>query len=430
MKVSGIERGSIAQKLEIEIGEELLSINGKPVRDCLDLLFLQEQKHILLHTRLEDGTVQEYEIDKPEWQPLGLETDSDGFGHKICCNNRCVFCFVDQMPKGMRKTLYVKDDDWRTSFLMGSYVTLTNLSEEEIARIIEQRIAPLYVSVHATDAAVSAKMLCSRAAVNPFDIIRRFAEAGIKMHAQIVLCEGLNDGAVLERSLTDLAGLYPQICSVAVVPVGLTKHREGLTPIAPVSRACARQALQCIHAFADKMLEQTGTRFVFGADELYLRAEEALPTFEEYESFDQIENGVGLLAKFEDELLCALESARKPRYQRVLIATGVDAAPFLRRWMRKVEETVGCEIEVYAIRNDFFGETVTVAGLLTARDIIAQLKGNVQGDVMLLSAACFREGEDVMLDDVSIQALSEALGMPCKKIACDGFDLMEELTEE
>ncbi len=430
MIVKSVARGGIAEELGILPGEALLSINGEVVRDIIDYSYLIAEEDVLLTMRTAEGELYEAEAEKEAYSDIGLEFERDGLKQKFVCKNKCLFCFVDQMPRGLRKTLYVKDDDWRLSFLMGSYVTLTNLSEAEIERILAQRISPIYISVHAADDDLRVKLLGTEAARSTFELVKRFAAGGIAMHTQIVMCEGLNDAAQLTKTLEALCELRPAVRSVAVVPAGLTKYREGLPPIAPVSRACAADAAARVAAVQARSLAESGERFAFASDELYIRAGSALPAFEEYEDFPQIENGVGLIAKLTREVEEAVESyaGSAAREEAFHIITGVDARPYIEKLAERVRENFGADITVHAVRNDFFGESVTVAGLLTGGDIIAQLSGKL-GGVALLPRVCFRENTEQMLDGVTLEALSKALDAACRVIDVDGYCFVEAFLE-
>ncbi len=432
MIVKEIDSGSIAEECEISPGDVLLSINGHVLRDYIDYIYELAADDVLLEVQKADGTVEEIEIEKEPYEELGISFENDGFGRKIVCANKCVFCFVDQMPKGMRKTLYVKDDDWRMSFLMGSYVTLTNMSEEEVSRIIEQRISPLYVSVHAYDDEIRKKLFGNQNAAHTFALIERFVKNGIQLHTQIVMCEGLNDADVLKQTVEALYGLYPGVQSVAVVPAGLTKHREHLMKISPVSGETAKATVQMVEEFQREFLaDNKETRFVFASDEMYIRANEPLPSYEQYEDFVQIENGVGLVEMFlheADEAFADLAGS-KPRYEAVGLVTGVDFYPYLQQIARRAEEAFHMTVNVHRVKNDFWGDSVTVAGLLTGNDVIAQVRPGV-AEAIFLSRCCFKETEDAMLDGVTLEELGQALGVPCYKAAADGYELIQMLVEE
>jgi putative radical SAM enzyme (TIGR03279 family) len=337
---------------------------------------------------------------------------------------------VDQLPRGMRRSLRVKDDDWRHSFLMGTYVTLTNLSEEDIQRILRRKTSPLYVSVHATDEAVRRQLLGNPKAPALMPLLGRLTENGIRLHTQIVVCPGINDKEVLERTVRDLFALCPGVASVAVVPVGLTRHRARLKPVTPVSSENAEDMLSGIHKMQKEFLHESGTRFVFAADELYIRAGKALPGFEEYEDFTQIENGVGLVAKFIDEIDQGITDFDALNYRAVSVATGEDFAPFMKKIAKRLHRIYNINIHVYPIKNDFFGREVTVTGLLTGRDIVSQLKGRDLGEKVFLSGSVFREFTDVTLDDMPIGEIEKQVGVPFEAAPPDGYEWIAMLAKE
>lgn len=429
MVIAQVDPGSIAEECQISPGDVLLSMNGRALRDYIDYIYELSAEDILIEVQKKDGVVEEIEIEKEPYEELGLSFEKDGFGNRIVCRNKCVFCFVDQMPKGMRKTLYVKDDDWRMSFLMGSYVTLTNMSEEEAQRIIEQRISPLYVSVHAYDDEARTLLFGNENAARTFELIRRFAQNGIRLHTQIVMCEGFNDGKVLEQTIEMLYALYPGVQSVAVVPAGLTKHREGLAQLKSVSEETARETVRMVEKYQkDFLKDNKETRFVFASDEMYIRAGMPMPPCEAYEDFAQIENGVGLVRMFAEEAAEALDDLkdRAPRYQKVGLVTGVDFYPFLKKIAERIAQTFHIEIVFHCVENVFFGETVTVTGLLTGGDVMRQVKPQGE-EAMFLSRCCFQETEDAMLDGVTLEELEDTFGIPCYKVAADGYELIQRL---
>lgn len=428
--IKNVLKNSIAEECGILPGERLISINGSEVADIIDYEYFLPEEELVLLVEDKNGELYEAEIEKEPYEDIGIEFDGDGFNKKRVCKNRCIFCFVDQMPRGMRKTLYFKDDDWRLSFLMGNYITLTNLSDEDIARIIEKKISPLYISLHAADGGVRAKLLGTPKALGTLAIMKKFAQNGITMHTQVVLCEGINDGNVLKESIGEMAALYPAVKTLAVVPVGLTKYRENCAALAPLSKETAKEAVQIIEEYQTQMLEKYGTRFVFGADELYIKAGEALPGYGEYEDFEQIENGVGLVSKFmheAGEALCRAEGKRAGA-AKFAIVTGVDFYPYMKSIVEEVASRYGTSVQAYPVQNEFFGETVTVTGLLTGRDIIAQMKGRMDGaDTLLLPSACFKENEEVTLDDIDIAAIGRALEINAEIVRADGYSLVERL---
>ncbi|MEA4852728.1 MAG: DUF512 domain-containing protein [Christensenella sp.] len=431
-RIQSVQPNSIAAECGLMPGDTLLSVSGSDVRDYIDYTYLVSDEEIILLIEKIDGTLEEIEIEKEVDEDLGLIFENDGFGRKIVCKNKCLFCFVDQMPAGMRKTLYVKDDDWRTSFLMGSYITLTNMPQQTIERIVKQKISPLYVSVHAYDEALHNKLLANPHAEKTFDILRYWTENGIQCHTQIVMCEDLNDGDELKKTIENLYALYPGILSVAVVPVGLTKFREGLYPLHPISKKVAEETIDVIEDYQRRFLQDNqSTRFVFAADELYIRAQRPMPGIEAYEQLEQIENGVGMVSVFLEDAKEALVSAAgtENKYNEVAVATGHDFYPFMKKIAEDVENVMKTKINVYKITNDFFGETVTVTGLLTGRDVIRQLKGKKLGDALLLSSCCFKEHEDAMLDDITIRQVENELGVPCVKVENDGYAFVEALAK-
>ncbi len=410
-RVTAVEAGSIAASLNIKTGDILVSINGEPVLDVVDYTYLCAEERLELLFEREDGGRYQLELNKDAYAPLGLTFESGLMSTVRACKNRCMFCFIDQMPKGGRKTLQFKDDDWRMSFIMGNYITLTNVDEAEFERILKRKVSPLFVSVHATDPAVRVRMMRNPTAGKILPRLRRLAEAGLKFHCQIVCCPTVNDAEVLRQTLNDLSSLYPYAQSVAVVPVGLTKFREGLAELRVFTREEARNTLGEIRAFAAGCLERMGTAFVFASDEFYLAAGEDLPPYGEYEDFPQIENGVGLLRLFEWEFLEVL-GEKKPLEKGFVFeaAGGMLAHPF----MKALHQTLipyGIESTLYAIRNDFFGPTITVGGLITGQDLINQLKGRLSTGLLLIPHNMLREQEDVFLDGITVEELSKALNV-------------------
>jgi len=405
----------------------LAAINGTPIKDVLDYQFHSYDADLMVTTKTEDGEWKIVSVRKGDGEDLGLQFPTYLMDKPRGCANRCIFCFIDQLPAGMRETLYFKDDDIRLSFLTSNYISLTNLTDAELTRMLRLKVSPINISVHATDPAVRTMMLGNLRAGRCMDVMRQFRDAGITMNAQIVLCPGINDGAVLERSMADLAGLWPRLQSVSVVPVGLTAHRDDLYNLAPVSPELAREMVAQVETFAARCLAEYGSRIFFCGDELYLRGDLPLPEEDAYEGYPQLENGVGLMRSFEAEFLDALDerSARcRPYIDPPLpfsIATGVASAPFLQDLLATAAEKCG-KIEgcVYAIRNDFFGHDVTVAGLVTGQDIAAQLKDKDLGARLLIPKSMFREGEGIFLDDMTVDALAETLGVPVVAVDVDG----------
>ena len=403
----------------VEPGDELLSINGHEIRDVLDYKYWSYETELTLEFRTA-GLVR---VDKDEGEDLGLNFEDYLMDKPTGCANRCIFCFVDQLPGGLRSTLYFKDDDARLSFLTGNYITATNLSPRELQRICELRVSPLNISVHATNGELRARMLQNKRGAEIMDILRRFAAAGIYMDCQIVLCPGWNDGAELQRSMEDLASLYPAVGSVSIVPVGLTAHRQGLTELRPFDKAGARATISQVEAFAKKCLAEHDCRIFACSDELYLKAELPIPAEREYEGYPQLENGVGLLRLLMEEFDYALETTDERPKKPFSIATGVSAAPFMEKLCAKA----GAEARVYAIKNDFFGQTVDVAGLTTGQDLVKNLRGQELGEFLLIPAVMLRHGETVFLDDLSVEELSNTLGVPVIPVENDGEALLNAM---
>lgn len=427
--IKSVVKGGPAFKAGIRAGDALLEINNETVNDIFDYRFLACDERLTLKIHTKDGKIAYKTVKKGAYEDLGIAFEHALIDCPRRCENRCIFCFIDQNPKGMRKSIYFKDDDSRLSFFQGNYMTLTNLSERDVERMIRMRISPINISVHTTNPELRVKMLRNEKAGGLYGIMRRFAQNGISMNAQIVLCPDINDKNELQRTLDDLAALYPSVKSVAVVPVGLTGHRKGLYGLRAVEREDARETLARIAAYQKKSLGQTGTRFVFASDELFLKAGTPFPPAGEYEGFLQLENGVGLLASLEDELDSALKLApQKDIRRRVAVITGTAAENFFISVAQKIKTRYNnITITVYGVRNDFFGESVTVAGLLCGRDIVAQLKGKLECDEALISENMLRSGTDVLLDDMTVGELAGELGVGIRAVEPDGFALLNAL---
>ena len=429
-KIQTVAPGSPAHRAGVRPGETLAAINGHPIIDVLDYKFYSYDPDLVLTLREGDQERKVF-LDKDVGQDLGLEFETYLMDRARSCANKCVFCFVDQMPKGMRDTLYFKDDDARLSFLMGNYITLTNLSKREIQRICDLHISPINISVHATDPEVRRELLGNhRRGGECLEIMQKFAQAGIVMNAQIVSCPGLNDGPVLQKSMEELAALYPQVKSVSIVPVGLTRYREGLYPLRPYHQDEARNVVAQVEAFGDRCVEQLGSRMFWCSDEFYLQAGLDLPADEFYEEYTQLENGVGMLRLLAVEMHGAtLGAPENIPVEPFSIATGVAAASFLREIIDRAAAKCHTKLiyQMYPIVNRFFGETITVAGLLTGQDLLAQLKGRDLGTRVLLPQNTLRHGETVFLDDMTLEELSQGLGVPVIPVNQDGFDLFEAI---
>lgn len=423
--IRGVESGSPAARAKIRAGEELLAINGQEIVDVLDYRFYMMDKRLELTLRSGAGE-RKVSVKKGEYEELGLTFDTYLMDRERSCRNQCIFCFIDQMPPGMRETLYFKDDDARLSFLYGNYITLTNLTEHDIERTIRMKISPVNISVHTTNPELRCKMMHNRFAGESLSILRRLADGGIAMNAQLVLCPGINDGEELERSMRDLAEYLPALRTVSCVPVGLTKYRDGLYPLRPYTKEEAAAVVAQVEAFGDKMKARHGTRVFYASDEFYLKAGLPLHGGDFYEDYGQLENGVGMLTlqreQFRDALPFFEPDGRKRNFS---IATGVAAAPFLQKLVDEARETWhNLNGRVYPIVNDFFGHEITVAGLITGRDLISQLRGKDLGDELLLPDVLLKFHEDVFLDDVTLSEVQEALGVPITMAGSDGYELL------
>ena len=412
---------------KINAGDSLISINGHRINDVLDYMYYSAENELALVIS-RNGTEFTVNIEKSEYDDLGIESESFLMDKKRTCHNKCVFCFIDQMPEGMRDTLYFKDDDARLSFLQGNYVTLTNLGQSDIDRIIDMKLN-INVSVHTTNPELRCKMMNNRFAGDKLKYLKQMTDSGIKLNCQIVLCPELNDGAELERSLTDLGNMMPNISSIAVVPVGLSKFRDGLFPLKTFNKKTAGDALDIISRFQNEFLEKYGTRLVFPSDEFFLIAERTIPASDYYEDFSQYENGVGMLRSIDDEFMQALECADYDNHKRkISIATGYSAYDTIKKLAVMAEEKYsGLECNVYSIRNDFFGETITVTGLVTATDIIKQLSGKDLGTELLISSSMLRRDTDIFLDDLTVSDVENKLDLKVTAVDNDGFALLDAI---
>lgn len=426
--------GSIAEELEIMPGDKLLSINGREIEDIFDYQYYVEDDYIEILIQKPDGEEWLLEVDKEEDEDLGIVFENGLLDEYRSCCNKCIFCFIDQMPKGMRETLYFKDDDSRLSFLQGNYVTLTNMSDHDIGRIIKYRLSPINISFQTMNPELRCKMLNNRFAGEALQKADRLYQAGISMNGQIVLCKGINDGRELEYSIRKLMEYAPLLESVSVVPAGLSKYREGLYPLEPFDSGDAEEVLTMIHGFQRECMEQFGLHFVHASDEWYLLAGLELPEEETYDGYLQLENGVGmlrlLLNEFQDALqdLKNREAGGKRREKEICLsmATGRLAYPYICRMAKQLMETLtGLRIQVYEIINEFFGENITVSGLLTGRDIIGQLKNKELGERLLLPENVLRSGEPVFLDDVTVEEMEKTLQVKIDIVKSSGYDFVE-----
>lgn len=429
--IKDVFRNSYAYRAGCEAGDTLLSINGNDIVDVLDYRFYQLNSDLELKIRDKHGEVHTVRVRKPEYEELGLDFDTYLMDKERSCRNKCVFCFIDQLPKGLRKSLYFKDDDSRLSFLFGNYVTLTNLTEHEINRIIKMHISPINVSVHTTNPELRVKMMGNRFAGDSLAILKRLAEHNIAINTQIVCCPGWNDGEELKRSLRDLYDLNVNL--IAVVPVGLTKFREGLAELTPFTREKAAETVDILEAFGDMCLKTRGKRIAYAADELYIKADYDIPDASFYDDFEAIENGIGLIAMLREDLLDELDwrDADDSIRRTVSLACGTSAAPYLRELMDTVEAKFkNVKVNVYPIVNDFFGDNINVSGLIVGNDLIHQLRGKELGDVLLISSAMLRFENDLFLDDVHIDDVRRKLNINVIPINNDGKMLLDAILGE
>ena len=427
--IRAVAPGSIAQELDIRPGDVLLSVNGQEPEDVFDYRYLLNEEEILVLIRKPDGEEWELEIEKEYEEDLGLEFENGLMDDYRSCRNRCIFCFNDQLPKGMRETLYFKDDDSRLSFLQGNYLTLTNMDDRDLDRIIYYKLSPINISFQATNPELRCRMLNNRFAGEIHEKVRRLKEAGICMNGQIVLCRGVNDGQELERSIRDLTEYLPELQSVSVVPVGLTRYRDGLYPLEPFTKEDACRVLDLIHRWQEKLYREYGTHFVHGGDEWYLLAEQPLPEADTYDGYLQLENGVGMVRLLEEEVTETLQGlAGDDRKRQATIATGELAAPFLKAHVERIRKKYpNVQVRVIPVKNRFFGERITVAGLITGQDLIGQLRGNMLGERLLITEHMLKSGEPVFLDDVTVEDVEKALQITVSIVESGGNKLIEQI---
>ena len=434
-KITSVEPNSLGEELGIEVGDYLVSINDTPVKDIIDYKFLMNDEYIEVEIEKSDGEVWILEADKDIQEDLGVDFENSIMDKAKSCSNKCIFCFIDQLPGGMRDTLYFKDDDSRLSFLQGNFVTLTNMKEEDIDRIISYRISPINVSVHTTDPKLRVQMLNNRFAGNLYDRLKRLAEAEIEINAQIVVVPGINNGEELKRTVEDLYKLYPSVQNVAAVPIGITKHRKGLKELEIFNKDTAKKEIEDLKKLQQKYLKEIGTPFVRLSDEFYVLAEMDLPSEDFYGEYDQLEDGIGMITLFRKYIKDSLDYLSNKNKGSFTIASGVSAYKELL-WASKVikEANPNIILDVYEIKNYFFGETITVAGLLTGKDIIEQLKDKIKTDYLILSSNMFRKGyelsnskEQIMLDDMKIIDIEKALNIKVIVVDYTGEDLIDKI---
>ncbi len=421
--ITNVDIGSVAYDAGVRTGWKLVAIDGNVIHDVIDYELFTSVEALTASFETAENLPVDLLIEKESWEALGLSFTSGLMSPVRQCANHCVFCFIDQMPRGNRETLYFKDDDWRLSLIMGNYVTLTNVSDAEFKRIIERRVSPLYISVHATDGNVRRQMMRSRNSEMIMQRLTALHNAGLKFHSQIVLCPNLNDGAILRRTLDDLYSLSPDAVSVAIVPVGLTRHRQGLYPLTPLTQAQAKEAIEMVDRFT---CDNQADGFAFCSDEMYFRAGMELPPYEFYRDFDQIENGVGLFRLFENGFVDAVcDRSPLPSPARLCSVSGTAIGASMQKLFLQLE-AFNIRIENHAVTNTFFGESVTVSGLVTAGDIISQLVGRINGSALLIPSSMLRENDDVFLDGMRVGELSKILGVPVHAMPADDGDAFIE----
>lgn len=426
VKIFDVTTGSHADKAGIKKGETLLSINSNEIVDVLDYRFYQVNRKLTLEVADEDKNVRTIEMTKGEYEEIGLEFETYLMDKQHSCRNKCIFCFIDQLPKGMRESLYFKDDDSRLSFLFGNYITLTNITEHEIDRIIKMHISPINVSVHTTNPELRCKMMNNRFAGDTLKYLKRFADAGITLNCQIVSCPGINDGDELVRTLTDLENLGVNM--TAIVPVGLTRYRENLYPLVPYNKETAGQTIDIIEKMGDECVKKHGRRIFFPGDEFYLLAEREIPSPEFYEDFSALEDGIGMIAYLTDDVGWKLEEldADESLCHKVTIACGEGVFPYMKRIMSMINEKFpNITINTRAIKNNFFGGGVNVSGLVMGGDLIDQLRDDDLGDRLLIPSSMLRFENDLFLDDVSTDDVERELGVTLVPVNNNGNDLVE-----
>lgn len=435
IEISKIQENSIAHELGIEPGDFLVSINEQEIHDVFDYRYYCADTELLLEIEKKNGECWQFDIEKDEMEDLGIEFTTSLLDEEKSCHNKCIFCFIDQLPGGMRETLYFKDDDARLSFLYGNYITMTNLSDDEINRIIRYRMSPVNISVHTTNPKLRVKMLSNRFAGDILEKVERFTSQGIIVNSQIVLCPGINDGEELDRTISDLTTLAPELHSISVVPVGITRFREGLAQLTPFNKESASKVVDQIEDWQKKLLKEHGSRIVYLADELYIMAGRPLPGYDAYEDFPQIENGVGMVSSLEYEVNGALKELEEKhissiREKTVSIATGVSVFEHFKKITENIERRIkGLKINVYPVENTFFGSGVTVTGLLTSCDLIRVLKDKELGEQLLLCKNMFKADTTIMLDDVTADELEDKLDVKIQIVESDGYAFIDTLVQ-
>ncbi|MCK4503229.1 MAG: DUF512 domain-containing protein [Desulfuromonadales bacterium] len=425
LKIESVVPDSYAAEFGLLAGDRLLAINGHELNDLVDYHSCIDANQFNLEVLRQNDELWELAVVKDDYTDFGLEV-AHPQPHQ--CGNKCLFCFIHQLPKGMRRSLYIKDEDYRFSYLYGSYITLTNLTEVDLQRIIADQLSPLYISVHATDHPLRETLLGTKIP-EILPLLKRLTAAGIELHCQVVLCPGLNDGEALSQTIEDLVALQPQVVSLAVVPVGLTSHRSNLPELQPVTKGDATRCLQLIHRYQQQFLAQAGTRFVFPADEFYLLAQENLPTYGHYEDFPQIENGVGMIAQFRQQIDEVLLETEALELDKITLVTGCLFQDELKLFAERIGQRAAVEVAVVAIKNDFFGAEVTVTGLITGSDLINQLQGLPLGSGVVIPEVMLKDGGTLFLDDISIDAASQALGVPVIAVENSPWGILDGLEQ-
>ena len=427
-KISNVSKGSIAEELGLKAGDSLIAINEHKIADIIDYMYYEAASELELLVEI-DGEQVLIEIEKECEEPLGMDFENFLLDRQRSCKNKCIFCFIDQLPKGLRKTLYFKDDDARLSFLMGNYITLTNLSEEDIERIVSMRISPINISVHTTEPELRVAMMANPNAAKINQILKRFYDAGIEMNCQIVLCKGVNDGEHLKKSLNDLAALAPYVKSTSVVPVGISCHREGLYPLKPFEKEDAEEVIDIIEEIGNQQRENRGVAGCYASDEFYVLAKRPIPAEEHYDGYPQIENGVGLMRSLQAEVEVALSQEEGDQLPRSIgMVTGVLAADYLDSLLKLIQNKFPkLDYKIYPIINHFFGEKITVSGLVTGTDILDQLKEKELPERLVLPSVMLRAEQDLFLDSVSIDEVRNQLGRTIVVSTNDGFDLLDKV---
>ena len=431
VRITSVEPGSPARRARIHKGDTLISINGNAITDVLDYRFYMTDEHLEILLCDQEKKLRTVVVEKDEYDDLGLEFETYLMDRQMGCKNACIFCFVDQTPPGMRKSLYFKDDDTRMSFLFGNYTTLTNLKEGDIQRIIKMHISPINISIQTMNPALRVQMMKNPFAGESLKFVRMLTEGGIKINTQIVLCPGYNDGEQLEYSLSELAKLGPNVQSIAVVPVGLTRYREKLTPLRGFFPQEAVEGVKTMERWGEYFCKEYGTRTAYASDEFYILAGKDFPPYEFYEDFAQLENGVGMMTLMQHDFAQALKEAQleqSPAAHRCTIATGQLAYPMMQDFAERVQQAFPqVQVQVKKIRNDFWGPTITVAGLITGQDLLAQLEGLDLGSELLIPANMLRHEQDRFLDDLTLEQVQETLGVPALPVENDAFELLARM---